>query len=84
MPGLWPKGTSIYRWIPNRGGYSGNRRNNGTDRNYQGRGNAQGQGHRSPAFQGRNITQEQGQYRPAERDYRYRYPDQQRLHDQYV
>ncbi len=59
MPGLWPRGTTIYKWDHNRMGHYGNRRNNGPGRNNQGRSSAQGQRHQSTVNQGQNGSRTQ-------------------------
>ena len=83
MPGLWPVGTEIYKWDVNRRGYAGNRRNTGYGSNYQGSISRNGQRHHYQANRSNRGTQ-QRQFSQATRDYRYRSPDQQPLHDQYV
>ena len=82
MPGLWPVGTEIYKWDVNRKSSSGSHRNNGSGRSYQGRFSARRYGHNASA-NARSGAQ-QGHYSQGPRGYRYRYPDQQRLHDQHL
>ena len=84
MPGLWPRGTAIYKWDHNRSGYFGNRRISGPDRNNRGSVSAQGQRQQYSVNSGQNGSQSHYQQRHTEREYRYRFPDQQRLHDQYT
>ena len=82
MTGLWPVGTEICKWDVNRSNYSGNRRNNGSGRNYQGGFS----GHRNLNNSSANSRSgaQQGQYSQGTSGYRYRYADQQRLHDQHL
>ena len=82
MTGLWPVGTEIYKWDVSRSNYSGTRRNNGSGRNYQGRFS----GHRKRNNSSANARSgaQQGQYSQGTSGYRYRYADQQRLHDQHL
>ena len=75
MPGLWPRGTRIFKWnSKGRGGRVGNQAS--------GR-----QNHHST--HGRQRNHNRSSYRQDQRNnsannYRFRYPDQQRLHDQHV
>ena len=84
MPGIWPKGTAIYKWDANRSTYHGNQHNNRTGRNQQGSVSAQGNGNGSSVTPRQNSSQYQNNQRPNNGGFRYKYPDQQRLHDQYV
>ena len=76
-PSLWPYGTAIYRW-------DANRRSIGNGRNQPGSVSAQGNGHPSSVNPRQNSSQYQNKQRPYNGGYKYRFPDQQRLHDQYV
>ena len=82
MTGLWPVGTEIYKWDVNRSNYSGTRRNNGSGRNYQGR--FSGNRNRNNSSANARSGAQQGQYSQGTSGYRYRYADQQRLHDQHL
>ena len=83
MPGLWLVGTEIFKWDIKRHSHTGTRRNDGQRRSYQGGVSAQGHRHTSPSNVRQNGAQ-QRQHTSTTRNYRYRYQDQQRLHDQYV
>ena len=47
MPGLWPMGTEIYKWVENRDGYIGTRHNGNGRNNYRGGFSARGQNHQT-------------------------------------
>ena len=83
-PSLWPFGTAVYKWDANRSTHHGNHRSSGTGRNQTGSVSAQGNGHRSSVNPRQNSSQHQNNQRPYNGGFRYRYPDQQRLHDQHV
>ena len=84
MPRLWPMGTEIYKWVENREGHFGTRRNGNGRNNSRGSFSAQGQYHQTTTHVAQNHPQGQGQHRPGAMNFIYKYPDQQRLHDQYV
>ena len=75
MHGLWPRGTRIYKWNP--------KARVGRVDNY-----AAGNSTHHPACGSHRSSQNRSSYRQrhhynSENNYRYRYPDQQRLHDQH-
>ena len=74
MPGLWPRRTRIFRWNSKaRVGRVGN----------QTAGNQRRHPSRGPR-RNHNRAHSQGRRNNSADNYRYRYPDQQRLHDQHV
>ena len=84
MPGLWPKGTEIYKWVENRDGHFGTRRNGNGRHNFRGGFSARGQYHQTTTNVPQNRPQGQVQPKPVANNFRYKYRDQQSLHDQYV
>ena len=84
MPGLWPMGTEIYKWVENREGLFGTRRNGNGRNNSRGGFSARGQYHQTATHVAQNHPQGQGQHRPGAGNFSYKYHDQQRLHAQYV
>ena len=75
MPGLWPRGTRIFKW--NSKGRVGRVSNHSSGaQNYHSTHGSQRRHNRS--------SYRQDQRNNSARNYRYRYPDQQRLHNQHV
>ena len=68
----------------NRSTYPGNRRSIGAGRKQSGSASTQGNGHRSSVNPRQNSSQHQNNQLPYNGGYRYRFPDQQLLHDKYV
>ena len=79
MPGLWPKGTKIYKWNSK----AGDTRVVNRVHSSQGQARSRGQNgvrgsHYSQGYHGNEV-----QSNDYKDNYRYRYPDQQRLNDQH-
>ena len=76
MPGLWPRGTRIYKWNSKA---SVGRVGNQTTSNH-----SHHPSHGSQRSYPNGSSHRQGHQNMSANNYRYRSPDQQRLHDQHV
>ena len=75
MPGLWPRNTRIYKW--NSKGRAGRVSNPSNGRQIYHSSHGRQRSHNRSSYR-------QNQRNRSANNYRYRYPDQQRLHNQHV
>ena len=79
MPGLWPNGTRIYKWNTKGGDTRVNNRVHSSQDQARSRShNGVRSAHYNQVYHGNEVRR--NDYKD---NYRYRYPDQQRLHDQH-
>ena len=79
MPGLWPKGTRIYKWNSKAGDTRITNRVHSSQSQERSRGSNGGRGsYYRQDYHGNDV--QRNDYKD---NYRYRYPDQQRLNNQY-